>query len=124
MRCSVDEAGRIVEDRNSGIVCMRSMRCSVETVRRIVEGREETRKAEKTRRGETERDENIREEKGVGEEVYIRRILEIRVSQWRWQPSGETLPCLSQTGEGFLLTVHSLLDSLSDSDHRILIIGF
>ena len=75
MRCSVDEAGRIVEDRNSGIVCMRIPRCSVEEVGRIVEDRkpemrrEETRKAEKARRVETERDENIREESGVGEEV-------------------------------------------------------
>ena len=94
LRCSVEAVGRIVEDRKPEML------------------REETRKAEKTRRGKTERDEKISEEKGGGEEVDLRRILEIRVSQWRWQASGETLPCLSQTGEGFLLTFQSLLDSL------------
>ena len=50
-RCSVEEVGRIVEDRKP------EMR------------REETRKAEKARRVETERDENVRDESGVGEEV-------------------------------------------------------
>ena len=73
---------------------------------------EETRKAEKAIRAEPERDENVTEEKGGGEEVYTRRSRDIRVSQWRWQILGETLPCLSQTGEGFLLRFQSRLDSL------------
>ena len=42
---------------------------------------EETRKAEKAIRAEPERDENVPEEKGGGEEVDIRRSREIRVSQ-------------------------------------------
>ena len=49
-RCSVEEVGRIVEDRKQ------EMR------------REETRKAEKARRVETEKDESIRLEKGGGAE--------------------------------------------------------
>ena len=57
----------------SGIVCTHIPRCSVEEVGRIVEDRkpemrrEETRKAEKARRVETERDENVRDESGGGE---------------------------------------------------------
>ena len=80
---------------------------------------EETRKAEKAIRAEPERNENVPEEKGGGEEVDIRRSREIRVSQWRWQILGETLPCLCQTGEVFLLKFHSRIDSLFAEFRRI-----
>ena len=62
---------------------------------------EETRKAEKAIRAEQpEGDVNVPEEKREGD---IRRSRDIRVSQWHWQILGETLPCLSQTGEGFFV---------------------